>query len=221
MDDAPSQPPPPPPPPAPRPQDRPGTPPLREFVRKSKRTRLSDLIVPLVAIGLACTLFYLLSQRQLVANILAVNDTELPLTIQVNLERLRVERGRSQKMQVYHVSGETLDVLTRGGILESITLPDHTPAWVIYNIQGKASVLVVQCNWAYGPDGKRKKVGPQFEVLANLMQNKVFLFGDAVVLGPEEALPDTYTDPRPLLKVFRVPVLDLKTPDQYLRENLR
>lgn len=220
MDDAPSQPPPP-SPPASRPPDRARTPALREFLRKNRRTQLSDLIVPLVALGLACTLFYLLSQRQLVANILAVNDSDKPLTVQVNLERMKVAPGRSDRLRVYHVSGESMDVLAGGGIVESVRLPDVTPAWVFYNIQGKASLLVVQCNWSYGADGKRNTSGgPQFKVLANLKQEKIFTFGDAVVLGPEEPLPEIYTDVRPLLKVIRVPVLDLKTPDAYLRENL-
>ncbi len=219
MDDAPAQPPPPPPPL--RPPSTAPTPALREFTRKRKKTGLSDLIVPLVTIGLAMTLFYLLSQRQLVANIFALNDGPQPLTVQVNLERLRVNPGKSGTFQVYHVSGESMDLLAGGGTLESIRLPDVTPAWVIYNTQGKSSAVVVDYSWAYGADGRRSANGPQFKVLANLQEHRIFTFGEATVLGPDEPLPASYTGGKPLLKVVRVPQLELKTPENYLRDNMQ
>lgn len=214
MDEVPSQPP-------PRSAGTAPTPPLRSFLRKKRRTSVGDLIIPLVALGLAFTLFYMLSQRRLVANIMALNDTDKPLTLQVNLEKVRVEPGGAGTMQVYHVSGEAMDVLSGGGVVETVSLPDQTPAWVIYNMKGKSSAVVVDYSWAYGVDGKRNTSGPPFKVVANLRAQKLFTFGDAVVLGPDDPLPTTYQEGKPLLKVERVPELQLKEPDQYLREKMK
>lgn len=217
MEDAPVQPPPP-PDPATRPPGTARTAPLREFIRKRKKTTVGDLFIPLMAIALAFSLFYVLSQRRLIANVMALNDSDKPLTLQVNMERLHVHPGGSDKMAVYHVNGEFMDVLSGGGTVESVRLPDITPAWVIYNMQGRSSAVVVDYTWAYGADGKRSSSGPQFKVLANLKKDKLFTFGDAVVLGPNDPLPTTYADQRPLLKVERVP--DPSTPEPYLREKL-
>lgn len=194
--------------------------PMREFKRTKRSTTLADLWIPLVALGLAATIFYLQFQRKLIADVLAVNDTRFKLTLQLNLERLPLEPGESGKMRVFHVGGESLEVLSGGGTTESIYLPNTSPAWVIYNVGGVANLLLVDYTWAYGADGERNTAGPQFKVVANLKANKLFTCGEAEVLGPDEKLPQRYQGKRPLLKVERVPTSALEFPETYLREQL-